>query len=93
VLAVRWTNQAKNDLIEIIDYIAVRNPIAAQQMHERIIAGVELLSSMPYLFRIGRKLGTREYVAHPNYIVVYVVERDAIKIARVLHAKQEYPKN
>jgi toxin ParE1/3/4 len=92
VLPVKWTNQAKSDLIEIVDYIAIRNPIAAQQLHEKIVAGTELLSSMPYLFRVGRKLGTREYVVHPNYIVVYAVTKDAIKIARILHAKQEYPK-
>jgi len=47
---------------------------------------------MPYLFRVGRKLGTREYVVHPNYIVVYAVTKDSIKIVRILHAKQEYPK-
>ncbi|NMM13759.1 MAG: type II toxin-antitoxin system RelE/ParE family toxin [Rhodoferax sp.] len=28
---------------------------------------------------------------HPNYIVVYRVERDVIDVLRVLHARQQYP--
>jgi plasmid stabilization system protein ParE len=30
-------------------------------------------------------------VAHPNYIVVYRVEREEISVLRVLHSRQQYP--
>ena len=46
---------------------------------------------MPYLFRLGRVSGTREHVAHPNYIVVYRVGNDVIDILRVLHSLKQYP--
>ncbi len=46
---------------------------------------------MPYLFRRGRVPGTREYVVHPNYIVVYRVGQNVIDVLRVLHSRQQYP--
>ena len=45
----------------------------------------------PNGFRPGRIGGTREIVAHPNYIIVYRVQTDRIDIVSVLHARQEYP--
>ncbi|MFA5663199.1 type II toxin-antitoxin system RelE/ParE family toxin [Castellaniella sp.] len=35
--------------------------------------------------------GTREIVAHPNYIIVYEVRVDHIEVMAVLHTRQEYP--
>jgi toxin ParE1/3/4 len=40
---------------------------------------------------VGDVPGTREIVAHPNYIVVYRVAVSHIDIVNVLHARQEYP--
>ena len=45
----------------------------------------------PYLFRLGRVSGTRELVAHPNYVVVYRVLADRVEIVNVVHARQQYP--
>ena len=49
------------------------------------------LSQHPYLYRLGRVVGTRELVVHPNYIVVYRVMIDRVEIVGVLHAAREYP--
>ena len=49
------------------------------------------LAEHPYLFRPGRVAGTRELVAHPNYIVVYRVTATAVEIVNILHARQHYP--
>jgi plasmid stabilization system protein ParE len=43
------------------------------------------------MFRTGRLPGTREIVAHPNYIVVYRVLIDRIVVEAVIHARQKYP--
>lgn len=43
------------------------------------------------MFRVGRVAGTREIVAHPNYIVVYRVLSDHIDVVAVLHSRQQYP--
>ncbi|WP_309837959.1 type II toxin-antitoxin system RelE/ParE family toxin [Caballeronia sp. LZ065] len=49
-------------------------------------------SLSPYLFRTGRELGTREIVAHPNYVVVYRVVDGLIEVVNVIHARQRYPR-
>lgn len=89
--AVRWSEEATTDLVEIIDYIEQRNAVAAQSLHAAIVHSVGNLPRMPYLFRLDRVIGTREIVVHPNYIVVYQVGGQAIDILRILHSRQQYP--
>lgn len=91
VQSIRWTDEATTDLVDIIDYIEQRNAVAAQALHETIMQAAENLPSMPYLFRRGREPGTREYVVHPNYILVYQVGSEFIDVLRVLHSRQQYP--
>ncbi|NWA27934.1 type II toxin-antitoxin system RelE/ParE family toxin [Pseudomonas gingeri] len=88
---VRWTEEATHDLVEIIDFIDERNPLAAEALHSVILRTVEGLPSAPYLFRPGRVLGSRECVVHPNYLVVYQIGAECIDVLRVLHARREYP--
>lgn len=38
--AVRWTDEATTDLVEIIDYIEQRNPLAAEALHAVILRTV-----------------------------------------------------
>lgn len=91
MLSVNWKLNAQDDLAEIIDYIEQRNATAAQELYAAILRAAENLPSMPYLFRRGRESGTREYVVHPNYILVYRVGKDVIDVLRVLHSRQQYP--
>ncbi|HBP0372782.1 TPA: type II toxin-antitoxin system RelE/ParE family toxin [Pseudomonas aeruginosa] len=88
---IRWTDEATADLVEIIDYIEQRNPLAAEALHASILRAVEGLPAAPYLFRPGRVPGSREAVVHPNYQVVYQVCTETIDVLRVLHSRQEYP--
>lgn len=91
MLSVVWTDEARGDLLSIIRYVAERNPSAAVQLGRNIEESTWPLPEHPYLFRPGRVPGTREIVAHRNYIVVYRVELACIEILRVLHVRQEYP--
>jgi toxin ParE1/3/4 len=91
MLAVNWRPEARLDLSEIFDFIAAKNLTAAEELVERLSAVVEALPNHPYLYRPGRKPGTRELVVHPNYIVVYQVSSHLIEILGIVHARRRYP--
>lgn len=86
-----WRPEAQAALNSFISYIADRDPAAARRMLSRILESVEPLRDHPQLGRIGRAAGTREIVAHPNYLVIYRVLHDAVDVVDVVHARQEYP--
>lgn len=91
MLPILWRASAREDLSEIITYIAERNPAAARAMLALLEAAILPAAEHPYLYRPGRVPGTREVVAHPNYVLVYQVMLDRIEVISVLHARQEYP--
>ena len=86
-----WDDSAAADFIGIIDYISDRNEAAAVRLEEAITRTLEFLTINPFMYRSGRIAGTREAVANPNYVIVYRVEDDLIRIIRVLHTRQNYP--
>ena len=79
-------------MIKRIGSIADGNPGAAPSLWERLDSSVLQLSAPPYIYRPRQRVpGTREMVAHPNYLVVYQVKTEVIDILRVLHVRQQYP--
>jgi toxin ParE1/3/4 len=91
MLPIVWSEVALNDLDEIAAFIAQHDVNAAIRVQERIEDAVKPTANYPYMFRTGRLEGTREIVAHPNYIVVYRVLADMILVTGVVHARQQYP--
>ncbi len=91
MLPVVWLSTARDDLREIATYIAWKNPDAARRLNKLLRDAIEPVAEHPYLYRAGRVPGTRELVAHPNYVLVYRVTLERIEVVNVLHARQEYP--
>lgn len=91
MLPVVWLDDAIADLSNILTYIADANPSAARQLKVRLEAAALPLTEHPYLYPAGRVPGTREVVAHPNYVIVYRVAAERIEVVNVLHARQQYP--
>jgi toxin ParE1/3/4 len=92
MLPIEWRASAREDLAEILGFIAEHNPQAARRMASMIEESVLPAAEHPYLFRAGRVPGTREIVAHPNYVVVYRITASVIEVVAVVHARQQYPK-
>ncbi|ANN80840.1 type II toxin-antitoxin system RelE/ParE family toxin [Bordetella flabilis] len=91
MLPIFWSAPALDDLDRITDHIAEFDVYAAITIHELIESAVHPVADHPYIFKRGRVPGTREIVAHPNYIVIYRVQADYVEVLSVLHARQEYP--
>ncbi len=86
-----WTRQADTDRREIREYIAQDNPAAALALDELFSEKAGRLVDHPGLGRPGRVPGTRELVAHENYILVYDVTSDRVRVLRLLHAAGKWP--
>lgn len=86
-----WTRLARLDRKEIREYIAQDNPAAALALDELVSEKAQRLADHPNLGRPGRVTGTQELVAHRNYILVYDVAGDTVRVLRVLHAARQWP--
>jgi len=86
-----WTRPAWADRRAIREYLAERNLTAALEMDTLISLRTGSLAEHPALGRPGRVAGNRELVLHPNYIIVYDVTADSVRILRVLHAARQWP--
>ncbi|ANX05338.1 type II toxin-antitoxin system mRNA interferase toxin, RelE/StbE family [Immundisolibacter cernigliae] len=86
-----WTPEATQDRDEIFDYIEAHNPAAALALDELFAENAGRLVDHPGLGRPGRVAGTRELVAHQNYVLVYDVTGDLVRVLRVLHAARQWP--
>ena len=88
-----WEAEAKRDLTEVLGYIGERNRGAADRLRARIVELGALIAARPFAFRPGRTSGTREAVAHPNYLLVYTVEETQVRVLSLVHARRRYPPN
>ncbi len=91
IVKLVWTRPAAADRRDIRAYIAQDNPSAALALDELFSAKAGRLIDHPQLGRPGRVAGTRELVAHPNYILVYDLSADSVRVLRILHAARQWP--
>lgn len=77
----------RDDLRGIAHYVAQDKPGAAARLRLSIEAQVSKLADPNFPRRSGRVAGTKELVAHPNYIVVFVEDDMTVTVINVLHAR------
>lgn len=86
-----WTLEAQQDRRRIRAHIAQENPAAALTLDELFSRKARNLVDHPAMARPGRVAGTRELVVHRNYILIYDVAGEMVRILRVLHARRQWP--
>jgi len=92
MLPIIWTAQAREDLREIVRYIAKDNPTAARRMRKLLEDSVLPLREHPLMYRQSQRMPLcREIVAHPNYLVFYRVAEDCIEVVNVVHGRRNFP--
>jgi len=90
----RLLKAAEEDLTEIVAYIAVDNPIAADQVATKIEKAISLLAENPYLGRIPDdeklvNLGYRFLIVQ-DYLTFYTIEERTIFVHRIIHGARDY---
>ena len=91
-MSIRWSEHARQDLFEIVQFISRENPVAAQSVIDRIESAVQHLEYHPNLGRPGRVANTRElFLSDLPYVIPYRVSGLVIEIIRVLHTARKWP--
>ena len=90
-MKVIWTPRAAADLENAVGYISKDKPDAAANFAARTYKRIEELALTPHIGRPGAVRGTLELVFHPwQYIAVYKVKADVIRILKIRHSSQQY---
>ena len=92
-MKVRWTFQAQQDRLYIMDYIAADNVRAAIAMDELFGAAAERLADFPMIGKPGLVAGTRELIAHERYRMIYEVDEpaDTVWVLALVHTARQWP--
>lgn len=91
MLKVEKTDQFVLDLEGIVIHIAQDNLIAAANLEVHIHDQVDRLKDPNFPRRRGRKTGTLELVAHPNYVVVLTQTKTVVSALAIMHVARQYP--
>lgn len=90
-MRVVWTPEAQQDRVDIWDYIAAGNPLAAARMDEIFSDAAARLAAHPMLGRSGKIPGTRELIPHENYRLVYEIDGEMVWILILVHTARQWP--
>ena len=95
-MILSYTPLVRQDLHEIEDYIKneLANPQAAKNTVQRVLKGCSNLKANPKLgldlsSKIGQKTDLR-YLVISNYIAVYRIEKNTIKVIRIRDGRTDY---
>lgn len=85
---------AQEDLTNIIEYIQIDDPLAAQSFLDEVDKTISKLEDFPHMGSIPKdmRLMNLKYrvLIIGNYLVFYVVLDEIIEIRRILHGKRQY---
>lgn len=89
-MRIRRLPGAVADLDEIYEYVAERDPSAADRLADDVTASIEQLAVHPYL---GRERPDIHVTARSrpvgNYLVLYRVAPDTVDIVRIMHGARD----
>jgi toxin ParE1/3/4 len=89
-MKIVFSEDADNDLLNILDYLSQRNRSAARALAELFNSKIETLSHFPF---IGRDrsifLPRMRSIVAENYVVFYRLERDHVLIVRILDGRRD----
>ncbi|BCH19724.1 type II toxin-antitoxin system RelE/ParE family toxin [Mesorhizobium sp. L-2-11] len=91
-MKVRFTTEAKADLLQIGDYIAKGNPHRALSFVDELEQKCQTIATSPKAFPLVPRYerhGIRRRV-HGSYLIFYRAEAEQVVILHVLHGATDY---
>ena len=90
---IKWASPARDDLNEIIDYIAKTNRIYSVKVLDKIEENVEKLKTFPTLYRIVPELEKYGHYIYREIIVdywrvIYKIENNLVYIMLVIDGRR-----
>jgi plasmid stabilization system protein ParE len=97
-LPVFFTGLAEEDIDQIEDYIASRDPAAASRVRIAIVQQAIRLGKMPGMGTPIRKPASERQIGvrlwpvprYRNYLILYRIEPTQIRVLRILHGAQDW---
>lgn len=93
-MQILWTDEAIDDLAEIVAYYyAEASPRTAESVERRIVEQVEGLPPFPERIRKSDRIpGARELVVYRlPYIVFVKLTPDAVVVLNIVHTAKKFP--
>ena len=85
---------AKQDLLEIIDYLNTLSPEAALRYYDLLTEEISSLSHMPERCPHPRDLALAakgyRYLIVKDYLVFYVISGNTVQIRRIIYGRRDY---
>ena len=92
-MKIIWSATSRRKIEEIVDYISADNIDAALALVEEFEKRVADLKKYPRSGRMVPILNNemvRELIIRKDYLIVYEIQRERIKILTIRHAKQDF---
>ncbi|HLI77570.1 MAG TPA: type II toxin-antitoxin system RelE/ParE family toxin [Acidobacteriaceae bacterium] len=91
-MEIRWTENAANDLAEIVAYIERDHPEATRRTASQIFDAASSLATHPMQGRLNKHNGSRELVVQNiPHLIDYDLSEHEVFILRVRHGARDLP--
>lgn len=88
------TDQARDDLADIMAYIAADKPNRAVRYTEQLLDAIRTLANMPSRCPLAAESGMLGYkirhLLHDSYRILFMVQRKQVIILRIIHGSRVY---
>jgi plasmid stabilization system protein ParE len=89
-MRLRLSPHVPGDLEEIAEYIAIDSPRQALRVLRLLRAKMKEIAKQPRLYRLRPEIGAdARLVAVGNYVILFRIRRDTVRIERVVHGGRE----
>ncbi len=89
-MTIKFTRSAQQDLIRLREFIAAKNPQAAQRIGQRLRQSIQKLIDQPEMgVSVEEIPDLRDWISG-DYIVRYTIIEKDIVILRIWHGKENY---